>query len=208
MASRPRNASMAAAPVSPEVAPTMVQRRAAPIERAVHQARQDLHGDVLERERRTVKELQQPVVGPDLDQRRDRRMAEAAVGVGQEAAQLLLADLSADERADDAQRHLDVGEPGQIRDLIVRQAGPFGRHVEPAIARKPGQEHILETKLGRTAPGADVSHRRIGLSEFGPGVNRAQPRAGSVQMESHSRSIWNVNPALHSKVRTPSPVNK
>ena len=58
----PRNASMAAPPVSPEVAPTMVARSPRCAEHAIHQARQQLHGDVLEGQRRPVEQLQHPQV--------------------------------------------------------------------------------------------------------------------------------------------------
>ena len=78
--SRPRNASMAAAPVSPEVAPTRGMSALAH-ERAVHQPRHHLHGDVLEGERRPVKQLEQELVRPDLAERRDGRVMEAAIGL-------------------------------------------------------------------------------------------------------------------------------
>ena len=122
--------------------------RARPSTRSISRA-EELHGDVLERQRRPVEQLEQPVVaarsGPAArppgggSARRRRPMM---------PAQLVLADRIADERTHDAQRHLGVGEPGQSRDLIVRQAGPFGRHVEPAVARKPGQQRILEPSSG------------------------------------------------------------
>ena len=56
--SRPAKASIAAPPVSPEVAPTIVARCAALGQHMVHQPRQQLHGHVLEGERRAVEELQ------------------------------------------------------------------------------------------------------------------------------------------------------
>ena len=70
MVSRPRNASMAAEPVSPEVAPTMVARVPRCGEDVVHEARQELHGHVLEGQRRAVEQLEHEVAGRDLDQRR------------------------------------------------------------------------------------------------------------------------------------------
>ena len=84
--SRPRNASIAAAPVSPEVAPTMVARGAALGQDVVHEPRQELHGHVLEGQGRAVEQLEQEVAGRELDQRRDRGVAEGGVGLGRSCA--------------------------------------------------------------------------------------------------------------------------
>ena len=51
---------MAAPPVSPEVAPMIVARVAARRQHAVHEPRQQLHGHVLEGQRRPVEQLQHP----------------------------------------------------------------------------------------------------------------------------------------------------
>ena len=89
MLSRPRKASMAAEPVSPEVAPTMVARWPRCGEDVIHQPRQDLHGDVLEAQRRAVEELEDVVA-----RARSRRaaitdgMAEGRVGVVDELAEV------------------------------------------------------------------------------------------------------------------------
>ena len=71
--SRPRKASIAAEPVSPEVAPTMVARVAAFGEDVVHEPRQELHRHVLEGQRRAVEQLEQEAARRDLDQRRRPR---------------------------------------------------------------------------------------------------------------------------------------
>ena len=47
------------------------------VQHAIHEARQKLHRDVFEGERRPVEQLEDPTVGPDLHQRRHRRMTEA-----------------------------------------------------------------------------------------------------------------------------------
>ena len=64
--SRPAKASIAAPPVSPEVAPTMVTRSPRSAEDMVHQPRQQLHRDVLEGERRAVEQLEHPLARADL----------------------------------------------------------------------------------------------------------------------------------------------
>ena len=55
----PPKASIAAAPVSPEVAPRIVARAPRSRQRAVHRAAEPLHGEILERERRPVEQLEQ-----------------------------------------------------------------------------------------------------------------------------------------------------
>ena len=79
---------MAAAPVSPEVAPTMVARRPVACSASIHHAAEQLHGHVLERQRRAVEEFEHEKVGVELHQRRHRRMPEGRVGVLDHAAQV------------------------------------------------------------------------------------------------------------------------
>ena len=55
---RPRNASTAAPPVSPEVATTMVVRSPRAVSDVVHQPAEELHRQVLEGERRAVEQLE------------------------------------------------------------------------------------------------------------------------------------------------------
>ena len=77
IASRSRHASMAAEPVSPEVAPTMVTRVAAARELVVEQPADELQRDVLERQRGPVEQLEQPRC------RRPGRHERRHVGVGE-----------------------------------------------------------------------------------------------------------------------------
>ena len=107
--SRPRKASIAAAPVSPEVAPTIVVAAAALGQDMVHQPRQQLHGDVLEGQRRPVEQLEHPVAGARLDQRRHRRVAEAGIGRLAHGAEVVVGDLAADEGPDHREGDLGVG---------------------------------------------------------------------------------------------------
>ena len=62
---------------------------AALFERVVHQPRQELHRQILEGERRPVKQFEQEGVGVDLRQRRHRRMAEGAVGLAGDPRQVV-----------------------------------------------------------------------------------------------------------------------
>ena len=47
----------------------------------IHETGEELHRQVLEGERRPVEELEQEMVRPDLDERRDRVVPEARIGV-------------------------------------------------------------------------------------------------------------------------------
>jgi hypothetical protein len=59
VASRPRNASIAAEPVSPDVAPTMVARLPRRARTWVHHPGQELHRHILEGERRAVEQFEE-----------------------------------------------------------------------------------------------------------------------------------------------------
>ena len=74
MRSRPAQASMAADPVSPEVAPTMVIRSSRCRQHMVEQAAQHLHRHVLEGERGAVEQLLHEQTGIELDQGHNRRL--------------------------------------------------------------------------------------------------------------------------------------
>ena len=156
--SEPRNASMAAPPVSPEVAADDGERARRGRQHAVHQPRQELHGHVLEGQRRPVKQLQHPQVAIDLDQRRDGGMAEAGVGVAGEREQLAARDGSrrANGSSSDAATSAN-GLPAKAAIVSRGELGPGLRHVEPAVARQARQQRVLEAELGRFASGADVS---------------------------------------------------
>ena len=84
----------------------------------IHQPREQLHREVLEGERRPVKQLQHERVGPKLRERRDRRMAESAVGLVRHAGEVGIRDRAADERAHDLAGNLGVGTAGQRGDLL------------------------------------------------------------------------------------------
>ena len=109
---RPR---CAAEPVSPEVAPTIGDALAPPRQHMVEQPADQLQRHVLEGQRRALEQLQQPQVVVDLLQRRDRRVAEAAIGAGDHALEVGIRDLAPDEGAHDAQRNLLIGSPRRAR---------------------------------------------------------------------------------------------
>ena len=54
--------------------------RAAAPQDAVHRLSQPLHGEILERQRRSVEKFEREQIGVDLRDRRDRSMAELGIG--------------------------------------------------------------------------------------------------------------------------------
>ena len=61
---------------------------AARLERVVHEPAQELHRQVLEGERRTMEQLEHEIAHSELHQRRDRGMAEIAVGLARHAGEV------------------------------------------------------------------------------------------------------------------------
>ena len=118
MLSRPATASIAAEPVSPLVAPTIVRRLVAAREELLEQQAEQLQRDVLERQRRAVEQLEQPVPLVELHQRGHRGVGEAAVGLRCTArAARPRRQAVADERRHDPRGELGIGQPGQRGDL-------------------------------------------------------------------------------------------
>ena len=127
-------------------------------EHVVHEPAEELHGQVLEGERRAVKQLEHEIARPELHQRRDRRMAEIAVGLARHAGEVVVGDGVADERTDDLDRDLRIGPAGKARDRVGVEPRPGLRHVEAAVAGKPGEHHLDETERRGLAPGGDIAH--------------------------------------------------
>ncbi len=71
-----RQPSIAAEPVSPEVAPSTTTRWCRRASETVQQPPEQLQREVLERQRRPVEQLEQPLVVAELHQGRHRRVAE------------------------------------------------------------------------------------------------------------------------------------
>jgi hypothetical protein len=143
MPSRPATASIAAEPVSPLVAPTIVRR-------------------LVEGERRAVEEFEQPLVVVELDQRHDGGVREAAIGLVAERLQLVAGHRVADERRHDGDRGVDIGEAGERGDLVAGHRRPCLGEVEAAIGCETGERRRFEIEDGGRAAGADVTHGQAG----------------------------------------------
>ena len=72
---------------------------AALAEHVVEEPADELQGDVLERQRRPVEQLGQPLPRVDLDERDDSRVAERRVGLVAQPGEIGWRDVVADERA-------------------------------------------------------------------------------------------------------------
>jgi hypothetical protein len=128
-------------------------------EEFLEQQAEQLQRDVLEGERRPVEKLEQPVALVELHQRGDRRVGEAAVGLIAQLAQAIGREAVADERLHHPRRQLGVWEPAHGGDFAFGEARPLGGHIEPAVARQPGQRRAFEVERGGAAAGGDVLHR-------------------------------------------------
>ena len=122
----------------------------------IHQPRDQLHRDVLERQGRAVKQLQHELMRTDLGQRHHRRMAERGIGLVGHAAEIGVGNFAADERADHIDRDFPIGPAEKPGDGFRRKLRPDFRHVEAAVAGKPGQHHVAEAQSGGLPPRRNI----------------------------------------------------
>ena len=133
---------------------------AAPRQRRIEQMTEQLQRQILERQRRPVKQLQQPQPLVELDQRRHRRVAEPGIGRLAHPAHFAGPEAVAGEEADDPRRQIGIGKTGERRQIELRQR--LG-HVKSAILGEPGEQHVLEGQTRRLRPGIagrEIAHAR------------------------------------------------
>ena len=131
---------------------------AAPLQRRLEHLPDQLHGEILERQRRAVEQFQQEMVRTQLHQRRAGVVAEPGISARDDLGEVVLAESVADERPHHPERDLLVGQPRQRGDLRLAELRHLGGHVEPAVAGQAGQHRLLETQFRRTAAGRDIAH--------------------------------------------------
>ena len=158
MRSRPAQASMAADPVSPEVAPTMVMRAIALGQDVIEQAAEHLHRHVLEGERRAVEQFLHEQVGFELDQGDDGGVAEAGVGVAADGSEGLERDRGADKGVHDPGGEFGVGQASHRSPVGGGKMGPGFRHEQAAVLGETGEQDIGEIAGGGLAAGGNVAH--------------------------------------------------
>ena len=136
-------------------------RRPAAAQEELEQPAEQLHRDVFEGERGPVEQLEQPVVGPELAQRRDRGMIEPGIGRLDQRAKLGPAQRVPDERRQEPRSNLLIGSALQLLELVALDARPDLRHIQPAIGRQPGKQRRLEATGRHVTAGADVAQGHL-----------------------------------------------
>ena len=127
------------------------------LQRAVHQPRHHLHGQVLEGERRPMEQLEQPRARCDLPQRRHGGMVEAGISLFQHGFEVGESRVVRKIRRHHLIGGLGIIEAGKSGDGISVELRPGLRHVQPAVAGKAGQKRPFEEKRRRLTPCADIS---------------------------------------------------
>ncbi len=135
---------MAAAPVSPEVAPTMVARWPRAGEDMLHQPAEELHGQILEGEGRPVEQLEQEEIVAKLRKRRDGDMVERAIGGLDHRPQSRAINRPGDEGPDDGLGHRGIGPAGETGDLGRRQPRIGMRQIKAAVLGEARDQRIGE----------------------------------------------------------------
>ena len=128
-----------------------------PREHMIEQPAEDLHGVVLERQRRAVEELHQPFVGADFPERRHRRMVEARVSALDDAGQGVGLDRALDEGRHHPQGDIGIREPGEGADFVMAKPRPGFGHVEAAVTGEPGEQDFIEAKGFGRPPCTDIT---------------------------------------------------
>ncbi len=72
-------------------------------------------------------------------------MAERGIGLVRHAAQIGIRNLGRDKRADHFDGDFPIGPAEEGGDGFRREPRPGFRHIEAAVAGKPGQHDIAET---------------------------------------------------------------
>ncbi len=157
--SRSRQASMAADPVSPDVAPTMVTRSLRRVELDVEQPTQQLQGHVLERQRGSVEQLDEVDVVAQLDERDDIVDVEGGVGVGHGVVEGSPIERARHEGPHDASGEGDVTVVGRLH--RGPESRPVGGHVQPAVGCQTTEHGVGEGELGTRASRGDVGQRTL-----------------------------------------------
>ncbi len=119
----------------------------------IHQPRQHLHGDILERQRWPVEQFQHEFARPGLHQRTYGGVMERGIGLACDRRDLVLGDFAGNERRHDPACDLVIGPPAHGADVGRRELRPGLGQVEPAVARQPGHEHVGKAEDRGRSPG-------------------------------------------------------
>ena len=119
---------------------------------------EQLQREVLERERRSMEQLEYETVLIQLDQRGDFRMRERGVALRDQAAQHVLRDVRREAR-EEADTELGVRQRGPSLELGPGKARQRGRQEKPAVGRQPGGDGVAEAESRRLTPRGEETHR-------------------------------------------------
>ncbi len=122
-------------------------------EQMVHQVAKELHCQILERKRRSMKQLEHEIIHSELDERSNRRMAKTAIGFARHAREIMLGDGFADKGANDLDREFGIGPSGKTGNPVGFEPRPGGGHVKAAIGSQPRQRSFGKVERGGLAPG-------------------------------------------------------
>ena len=118
----------------------------------IHQPGDQLHRQILEGERRAVKEFEHEQIGVELHERRGRRVAERAIGLARHARKIGLGDGLADKRLEHFDRDFGVRAAGKTCNHVRRKLRPRFRHIKPAVAGQACEHHLDKIERGALAP--------------------------------------------------------
>ena len=134
--------------------------RAPACQRVLEHLPDQLHGEILERQRRPVEQLQQVMVRPQLHQRRARVVPEPGVGAGDHVGEITLGERPGHEGPHHPNGDVLVRQARECRDIRPRQDGHVLGHVQSAVPREAGQHRVREAQDGGFSTGGDVAHCR------------------------------------------------
>ena len=135
----------------------MIVRRA-PRQRRVEQPPEDLHGEILEGERRAVKQFEDVIFLADLHDRRDILVRKARVSFGGHRRQRLLVEGGSGEARQDFGGGVRIGQRADGARLARIELRPGLGHVQPAVGREPGKERAFKIHGGGAPAGRNVLH--------------------------------------------------
>ena len=127
-------------------------------ERDLKQLTNELHGEILERQRRAVEQLQQEVVRGHLFQRRAGGMLEPCIGAGDDALELVFGERAGHIRPHHAIGDFLIRKPCKTRNFLSRERWDLCRDIKSAVTGKPRQHRFFEGEFRRLAAGGDIFH--------------------------------------------------
>ena len=142
---------------------------AAPPQHSLEHSPYELHREVLEGERRPVKQFQQEQIGPDLDERAFRFVPEPLVGIMSHGTELIFGKRLAREQLHDAIGDFGIRFARQSDKILARDCRPNLGNIQAAVFGQSREHRLLESQAGSFAPRRNVAHlRQVSCSAWKP----------------------------------------